>query len=428
MLSINNWNPARPSKAIQAFLDRPRVDARIEDRARRILQGVRKGGDRVVRRYIKQFDGATLTALKVSKAETAAATETVDAAFRKAAALTRRRVTTFCRAGMRKDWSIPTPGAGRVGEQFSPIDRVGVYIPGGTAPLVSTCLMTVTLAKLAGVREIVACTPPAADGGVNPYLNYTLAYAGATEIYKIGGIPAIGAMAYGTETIDPVQKIVGPGGAYVTAAKKCVYGDVALDLVAGPSEVAILADSRANARYAAADLLAQAEHGTGAEKALFITTSKRLAAAVAREVGRQINNLDRRRMIAKVLKRGAMIVVVKNLDEGMALCNRFAPEHLELMVQSPRRWLRRVRNAGAVFTGDWSPEVAGDFVAGPSHVLPTGGAAAMFSGLTIDDFRKRTSVISFTRRDLKNTLSAIESFGRVEGLDAHARSARIRFE
>ncbi|MDA0321782.1 MAG: histidinol dehydrogenase [Verrucomicrobia bacterium] len=424
------WSPDKRSACVERFLDRPPYDRRLEGLARRVLSEIRRRGEDAVLKYVKKFDGADLSAstLRVSRAEIARATRQVDPGFRRAARETRKRVFSFARKGMRGDWQTPTPGGGSVGEQFTPLDRVGMYIPGGTAPLVSTALMTIPLARAAGVQEIVACTPPAPDGTINPYLLYALDLAGADEIYRAGGIPAIGLMAYGAGRIRPVQKIAGPGGAYVTVAKKCVYGDVALDLVAGPSEVAILAGSSANAAHVAADLLAQAEHGTGREKALLVTSSARLARRVEREIERQLEALSRRAMIQRVLEKGLLVVTVKNLTHGMQLCNRFAPEHLELLVPNAKRWARKVRRAGAIFCGAWTPEVAGDFVAGPSHVLPTGGAAAMFSGLTVDDFRKRSSVIAFTRSDLKQTLPVIEAFGRVEGLDAHARSATIRFE
>jgi histidinol dehydrogenase len=315
-----------------------------------------------------------------------------------------------------------------LGEQFGAIDRVGAYIPGGAAPLASTALMTVGLAKIAGVPEIVACTPCDKNGKVNPYVLYALDLAGATEIYRIGGIQAIGAMAFGTKSIGKVQKIVGPGGPYVTAAKRLVYGHVDLDLVAGPSEVAILADETARPEHVAADLLSQAEHGTGLEKLLLVTSSAQLAYAVNDELLRQAARLVRADAVNKVLAEGTLIAIVDTLDIGMELCNRFAPEHLEIMVREPRIWLKKVRRAGAVFVGPWTPECVGDFIAGPSHVLPTGGTAAMFSGLTVDSFRRRTSFMSYTRADLQDVLPVIESFSQVEQLDGHARSARIRFE
>jgi histidinol dehydrogenase len=357
-----------------------------------------------------------------------AALEKTDADFKRAAAEAIARITKFSKAALRKDWQMLSPKGGMMGEQYVPLDRVGAYIPGGTAPLASSALMTVGLAKVAGVPEIVACTPADKSGKVNPYVIYALDAAGATEIYRIGGIQAIGAMAYGTKTVRKVQKIVGPGGPYVTAAKRLVYGHVDLDLVAGPSEVAILADDAAHPAHLAADMLAQAEHGTGHERAMLVTSSAQLAYAVNEELLRQAAALRRSKAVAKVLSEGTLIAIVDNLDIGMELCNQFAPEHLEIIVREPRMWLRKVKRAGAVFIGPWTPECAGDFVAGPSHVLPTGGTAAMFSGLTVDAFRRRTSYISFTRADLQDVLPVIESFARVEQLDGHARSAQVRFE
>ena len=429
-IKVIKWAREKPSNAISAFLKRAAFDPTAETAARAVLEDIRLNGDAAVIKHVKDFDGVTLKPgeLRVTMAEIAKARETVDAPFRAAARETHKRVTNFARNGMKKDWKMFSPKGGELGEQFVPYDRIGIYIPGGQAPLVSTVFMTVTLAKVAGVQEIVACTPSDASGHVNPYILFALELAGATEIYRVGGSQAIGLMAYGTKTVQKVQKIVGPGGAYVTAAKKAVYGEVALDLVAGPSEIAILADETAPAPCVAADLLSQAEHGTGHEKALLVTNSGALAAAVAAELERQAETLSRKQAIQKVLEKGTLLVVVNTLDEGMELCNQFAPEHLEIMVREPRNWLRKVRAAGAVFIGTWTPESVGDFVAGPSHVLPTGGTATMFSGLTVDDFRRRTSFMAFTRADLQETLPVIEAFGRVEGLDAHARAAQMRFE
>jgi histidinol dehydrogenase len=286
--------------------------------------------------------------------------------------------------------------------------------------------MTLTLAQVAGVPERVACTPAGKDGRVNPYILCALDMAGATEIFRIGGIQAIGAMAYGTRTIRKVQKIVGPGGPYVTAAKRLVYGEVALDMVAGPSEIAVLADETAHPAHVAADLLSQAEHGTGSEKALLVTPSEAMARAVRAELETQSARLVRQGPVAEVLARGCLLLVVENLEAGIALCNRFAPEHMEVMVRNPERVAAKIRTAGALFIGPWTPEAVGDFAAGPSHVLPTGGTAAYFSGLTVEDFRRRISLIHFTKKDLEETVSVVEAFGRVETLDAHARSATIR--
>ncbi len=426
---IVRWAPRAAQPKVTAFMARPAIEAQAEVVARQVLDAIRRRGDAAVLDYVRRFDKADLTVarLRVTPREIQAARRVVDAGFRAAARAAHESVAAFARAGLRPDWEVRLPGGGRLGETYAPLRRVGAYIPGGAAPLASTALMTVTLARVAGVAEIVACTPARADGSVNPYLLFALDLAGATEIYKVGGIQAIGAMAYGTRRIARVQKIVGPGGPYVTAAKKLVYGQVALDMVAGPSEIAILADASANPAHVAADLLSQAEHGTGSEKALLVTTSMRLARQVAVELGRQSALLARQAAVRRVLDRGALIVVAPSLAAGADLCAQFAPEHLELLVRDPRRWARKITTAGAIFIGPWTPESAGDFAAGPSHVLPTGGAAAMFSGLTVEDFRRRSSLIEFTRKDLARALPVIEAFGRVEGLDAHARSATIRF-
>jgi histidinol dehydrogenase len=426
---IVRWSPSAPNPAVEALLRRPAFDVAAEQTAREVLDAIRAEGDTALVRYVKQYDGADINPaqLRVTSAEVKAAYETVDLDFKRSASEAYKRIITFSKAGLRKDWTIASPKGGVLGEQFTPLARVGCYIPGGAAPLASTALMTATLARVADVREVVACTPAGKDGKVNPYLLYALDLAGATEIYKLGGVQAIGAMAFGTASIRKVQKIVGPGGPYVTAAKRLVYGHVDLDLVAGPSEIAILADDTAHPVAVAADLLSQAEHGTGHEKALLVTSSEALARAVQAELTKQAESLSRRAAIEKVMEQGMLLVVVDHLDIGMDLCNQFAPEHLEIMVREPRTWTRKATSAGAVFLGPWTPEAAGDFVAGPSHVLPTGGMAAVFSGLTVDMFRRRTSIISLTRADLQEMLPVIEAFGRVEQLDAHARSAKIRF-
>ena len=429
-IRLVKWRPGATSAVVSSFLKRERFYPKAEELAREVLERIRREGNAAVAYYAGEFDGVSLRArqFRVSDADRARAAADVDKGFRSAVREAHKRIVAFARAGLRKDWNLATPGGGRVGEQFGPFERIGAYIPGGSAPLVSTALMTVAPAQVAGVPEIVACTPCGPDGHVNPFVLHALDVAGATEVYRLGGIQAIGLMAYGTSTIGAVQKIVGPGGTYVTAAKRQVYGHVALDLVAGPSEIAVLADDSADPRYVAADLLSQAEHGTGWEKTLLVTPSMVLAEAVCKALVVRADQLSRRSAVTEVLRNGTLLAVVPSLDAGLELCNRFAPEHLEIMTRNPRRWAKRVRCAGAVFVGPWSPESAGDFVAGPSHVLPTGGSAALFSGLTVDDFRRRTSVIEFTRRDLRDTLGVIETFGRVEGLDAHARSARVRFE
>lgn len=427
---IVKWGTDRKYKKVEDFLLRPSVETKAMDVAASVLSDIREFGDKSLIEYVRRFDGSkvSLRRIRVTKEEISAANHLVDSAFKKAAKEAHRRIVDFSKRGLRDDWSMATPQGGMLGERFIPFDRVGAYIPSGAAPLASTALMTLTLAKVAGVKELVACSPADSDGTLNPYIIYSLHLAGATEIYKIGGIQAIGAMAYGTKTVAKVQKIVGPGGPYVTAAKRLVYGDVALDMVAGPSEIAVLCDSSANPAHVAADLLSQAEHGTGSEKAMLVTTSQKLAEAIRVEILKQAELLSRTEPIHQVLENGMLLVVVKTMSDGMKLCNLFAPEHMELIVKTPEAWIDKVLHAGALFIGEWTPESVGDFVAGPSHVLPTGGTASYFSGLTVEDFRRRMSLIQFTKEDLEETLPVVEAFGRVETLDGHVRSATIRFD
>ncbi|MDD3545317.1 MAG: histidinol dehydrogenase [Kiritimatiellae bacterium] len=428
---IKRWSTRSKTPEVEAFLRRTAFPPEAEKAAREILADIRARGDRAVLDAALRFDGAALRAaeLRVADAELAAAARKVPARVKRAVRDARSRVERFAKAGLRRPWKMRTPRGGWTGEFYSPLERVGVYVPGGTAPLVSTVVMTVTLAKVAGVREIVVCTPCGADKAVNPVLLYALRSAGATEVYRVGGIQSVGMMAFGTETVRPVLKIVGPGNAYVTAAKRQVYGFVGIDQVAGPSEIAVLADDSADPAWVAADMLSQAEHGSGHEKALLVTDSMALAKAVRAEIARQTPSLSRAAMIGRVAANGGILLaVVPDIAQGMELVNRFAPEHFEIMARGARSLMKRVRAAGAVFLGSWTPEAAGDFVAGPSHVLPTGGAARMFSGLTADDFRLRHSFVEFTRKDLSETLGSIETFAAVEGLDAHGRSAAVRFE
>jgi histidinol dehydrogenase len=314
-----------------------------------------------------------------------------------------------------------------VGEKFDPFTRVGVYIPGGKAPLMSTALMTVTLAKAAGCKEIVVCTPCGKDGFVNPALLYAAKAAGATEIYKVGGAQAIAAMAYGTATIGRTQKIFGPGNAYVVTAKRLVVGHVAIDLLPGPSELLVLADETANAKYAAADMLAQAEHGSGDERVWLVTTSAKILKGVEKELKAQLEKRDRREFISASLE-NSWLVLVKTLQEGIALTNDLAPEHCEVLMRNPRKVSAGILTAGAIFLGPWSPTVLGDYVAGPSHTLPTGGAGASFGGLTVDQFQRRTSVVEYGKGPLKKALPAIWKFAELEGLTAHGESAQVRLK
>ncbi len=415
-------------RRIAAFNARPAFPEEAERAAATVLADIRRRGDAAVRKFVAQFEGFKGRELRID-ADLRTLGKAIDPKIVRAVKDAHARVMKFSKASLRAPWSMKTPKGGSAGEFFSPMDRVGVYIPGGTAPLASTSVMTVTLAKAAGVKEIVACTPAGKTGEVNPVLLYALKLAGATEIYRVGGIQAIGMMAFGTKTCCKVQKIAGPGNAYVTAAKRQVYGHVAIDQVAGPSEIAVLTDGSVDARWIAADILSQAEHGSGWEKSLCVCTSQKFAEKVKAEVLRQTKLLSRREIVERVIaKDGILIVVAKSVKDGMAVVNAFAPEHFEIMTKDALNVMKGVRSAGAVFAGPWTPESAGDFVAGPSHVLPTGGAANMFNGLTPDDFRRRHSFVAFTEADLRETKPTIEAFASVEGLDAHGRAATIRFE
>lgn len=432
MIRIVEWTAAKPqSRIVTKFLARSAFPEEAEKAAAEVLASIRAEGDDAVARYVAKFEGAHLTPkrFRVTDKELAAAEAAVAPDLKRAVKDAYARVMRFSKASLRKPWTMKTPKGGTAGEFFSPMDRVGVYVPGGTAPLASTSVMTVTLAAAAGVKEIVACTPAGPTGTPNPVLLYALKLAGATEVYRVGGIQAIGLMAFGTKTVRKVQKIVGPGNAYVTAAKRQVYGYVGIDQVAGPSEIAVLADGTVSAQWVAADLLSQAEHGSGWEKSLLVTQSKAFAEEVKRALLAQTATLSRKALIQRVIDRdGILFAVTPTVEEGLELVNRFAPEHFEIMCKDATKLMKGVRSAGAVFAGAWTPESAGDFVAGPSHVLPTGGAANMFNGLTPDDFRRRHSFVAFTKGDLAQTKSTIEAFARVEGLDAHGRAATIRFE
>ena len=403
-------------------------DPGIEQRTRAILDDVRVRGDAALLELTERFDGAKLTAdqLPVTQAELVTSALKADDLLRAAVAEAGGNIAAFARKSRRKDWRMRNSHGAAVGEKFDPFQRVGIYIPGGTAPLVSTALMTVTLAKVAGCPEIVVCTPCGKDGSINPAILFAARAAGATEVYRVGGAQAIAAMAYGTATIKRVQKIFGPGNAYVVTAKRLVVGHVAIDLLPGPSELLVLADDAANPKFVAADMLAQAEHGTGHERVWLVTTSAKLLKAVEKEIARQQAKLPRRELIKQVLDRNGWLIQVKTLEAGVAIANQLAPEHCEVMTRKAGDLSRRIVTAGAVFLGPYSPTVLGDYVAGPSHTLPTGGAGASFAGLTIDQFQRRTSVVEYDRASLRKALSAVQKFADIEGLSAHGKSAEIR--
>lgn len=403
-------------------------DPTINGRTQAILDDVRQRGDDAVLELTQRFDGAALRAdqLMVSTAEYLNAALQCDDAFRDAVALAGKNIQLFARRSLRRNWSVKNAQGATVGEKFDPFQRVGLYIPGGTAPLASTCLMTILLARVAGCPEIVVCTPCNGEGRINPQLLHAARTAGATEVYRVGGAQAIAAMAFGTATIRPVQKVFGPGNAYVVAAKRLLFGQVSVDLLPGPSEVLVLADDSANPAFAAADLLAQAEHGSGHERVWLVTPSAKVLAGVQKEIQRQLPKLSRRQFIERALAANGWLIQVPSLAAGVELANQLAPEHCEIMTRQPAQVAREIRTAGALFLGSWSPTVLGDYVAGPSHTLPTGGAGASFGGLTVDQFQRRTSVVEYNRPALKRSLSAVETFARLEGLDAHGRSATIR--
>jgi histidinol dehydrogenase len=403
-------------------------DPAIEQRTRAILDDVRTRGDAALLELTERFDGARLSAeqLPVTQAELVTASLKADESLRAAVAEAEGNIAAFARKSRRKAWQTRNSHGAAVGEKFDPFQRVGIYIPGGTAPLVSTAVMTVTLARVAGCPEIVVCTPCGKDGSINPAILFAARAAGATEIHRVGGAQAIAAMAYGTGTIRRVQKLFGPGNAYVVAAKRLVFGHVAIDLLPGPSELLVLADDTANPKFVAADMLAQAEHGTGNERVWLVTASGKLLTSVEKEIARQQAKLARRELIKQVLHRNGWLIQVKTLEDAMALANQLAPEHCEVMTRKAGELSRGLLTAGAIFLGSYSPTVLGDYVAGPNHTLPTGGAGASFAGLTIDQFQRRTSVVEYSRSSLRQALSAVRKFAELEGLSAHGKSAEIR--
>ncbi len=394
-----------------------------------IIAEVAAKGDDALVAFTKQFDGAKLTTktLFVSPEEFAAAKKAVSKETKEAVARSLKNIHAFAKKSLRKDWSAKNGEGATVGERFTPFERVGIYVPGGKAPLVSTALMTAGFAQAAGVPEILAATPCGADGTVNPALLYALQAAGATEVIKVGGAQAVAALALGTRSIKPVDRLIGPGNSFVVEAKRQLVGAVSIDLLPGPSEILILADKTGNPAYIAADILAQAEHG-GDSVVGFATDSKQLLGRVVKAIEQQLPALSRAKIIREVLKRGTFLLHVKNFAEGIAIANAFAPEHLTLITAAEKRWLPEVRTSGAIYLGNDSPVAVGDFLAGPSHTLPTGGSGRSFSGLRADQFQRRTSIVRLDKKSVRKSLSVVQEFARIEGLDAHGRSTAIRLE
>ncbi|MGH7949393.1 MAG: histidinol dehydrogenase [Candidatus Binataceae bacterium] len=415
-------------KFIARLVDRRGANGESVDGAvSRIIADVRRRGDRALVDYTRRFDRVKLTAgkIRVGRAELEAARRALDPEDRRALELAARRIEAFHRHTLQWPFDYRDSSGVRLGQMVRPLERVGVYVPGGLGAYPSSVLMNVIPARVAGVREVVMVSPPSADGDRSSALA-AAAIVGVDEFYRVGGAHAIAALAYGTAAIRPVDKIVGPGNAYVQAAKRMVYGVVDIDKIAGPSEVLIIADSSARADFVAADLIAQAEHGSGDESAVLVTTSNSLAREVAAEIDRALDTLPRAAAVRRVLTRRGAALVTRSLREAFDIANQIAPEHLELEIAAPARWLSQVKSAGAVFLGAMSPAPFGDYLAGPNHVLPTGGSARFASPLGAYDFLKRTSIIEASAGALGALGGAVERLARLEGFEAHARAITVR--
>lgn len=407
----------------------PNHYGQYESAVAEIIETVKKGGDEALFSYTEKFDHCKMDAahIRVTREEIDEAYQKVDADFVEVMKKSAANIRAFHEKQLRNSWFDPKPDGTILGMKILPIAIAGVYVPGGKAAYPSSVLMNVLPAKVAGVERIIMTTPPGADGRVNPGTLVAAHIAGVDEIYKVGGAQAIAAMAFGTQSIPKVDKITGPGNIFVALAKKACFGYVSIDSIAGPSEILVIADETANPRYVAADLLSQAEHDELAS-AILITTSKTLADQVSVEVDRFVANLSRREIIEKSLNNYGYILLVDSLDEAADTANEIASEHLEILTKDPFAMMTKIRNAGAIFLGEYSSEPLGDYFAGPNHVLPTNGTARFFSPLNVDDFLKKTSIISYSRPALEKIHQDIEYFAENEGLTAHANSIRVRFE
>ncbi|MDC2843955.1 histidinol dehydrogenase [Limosilactobacillus mucosae] len=413
-------------KKIVARYTEQTIDFEIEKTVSEIIQNVAQNGDQAVRDYERKFDNVNLADFSIPAFQLDQALDSIDEDLRAALELAKQNITSFHKQEIENSFvDVSTPGIMR-GEKITPLASVGLYVPGGTAAYPSTILMCGIPAKLAGVKRVVMVTPPQ-PAGINPAVLAAAKLAGVDEVYQVGGAQAIAALAYGTETIPAVDKIMGPGNIFVATAKKQVFGKVAIDMVAGPSEIGILADESANAKEIAADLLSQAEHDKRA-RAMLITNSKSLAEAVSKEIERQLSTLPRQEIARTSIEDRGFIAVMENTAEMFELMNDVAPEHLEVQLENPTQYLGLIKNAGSVFLGRYASEPLGDYVAGPNHVLPTGGTARFASPLGVYDFVKRTQFIQFDRQNLKDDLKAITKLARTEGLEAHARAIEARFD
>jgi histidinol dehydrogenase len=395
----------------------------IEHRVKAILEDVRTKGDKAVLKYTRTFDSLKIKTLRINPDEISEYAGKADKKVVKALKRSATRIRSFHKMQREKSWSF-TKDNTILGQVIRPIERVGVYVPGGKASYPSTVLMNIIPAQIAGVREIALCVPTP-KGEINPHVMAAIKLLGVTEVYCIGGVQAIGAMAFGTKTIKKVDKIVGPGNIYVATAKKMVFGEVDIDMIAGPSEILIIADDTAKPAVVAADLLSQAEHDEFASSIL-LTNSKELAEVVDKEVKIQLNNLRRKEIARKSIDNYGAIILTKDIKDAVELSNLIAPEHLEVMTKKPWALLPMIKNAGAIFIGEWTPEALGDYSAGPNHILPTGSTARFSSPLGVYDFMKRSSLLKFTRDSFKKLAETVKTIAEAEGLDAHKNSIIIR--
>lgn len=398
----------------------------VEESVKKVLNDVSERGDAALREYELRFDGVQIDDFAVTAEEIDAAVAAVGAEYIRILKRAAANIERFHRAQIRSDFSMNYDGI-TVGERFIPVQSAGLYVPGGTARYPSSVLMNCVPAKLAGVQNIIICTPPSKDGRIPDGILAAAKVAGADKVYKVGGAQAIAAMAYGTESIPKVDKIVGPGNVYVATAKKLVQGICGIDMIAGPSEILVIADETANADWLAADLLSQAEHDKLAS-AIMITDSEALATAVSAAVEKRLEKLPRREIAAESIKNNGKIIITESIMQAAELSDRIAPEHLELAVARPEKLLEQIKNAGSVFLGHYTPEATGDYMAGTNHTLPTGGTARFSSPLGVDDFIKKTQFIKMSREALENYYRDIAAFAESEGLNAHAASVKARFE
>lgn len=391
-----------------------------------ILEDVRKSGDKALREYSKKFDKADIEEIRVSENEIAAAYDKVDSELLETIRKSKQNIWSFHEKQLQNSWISPKEDGSMLGQLVRPIEKAGLYVPGGTAPLISSVLMTAVPAKVAGVSKIIMCTPPTKDGSVNPAILVAAREAGVDEVYRVGGAQAIAAMAYGTESIPKVDKICGPGNVYVATAKRLIFGECDIDMFAGPSEILVIADSTANPKYVAADLLSQAEHDKLASSVL-ITNDESLINKVAVELEKQLSTLSRKTIIEMSLQNYGFAVLVENVEKAIEVSNKIAPEHLEICINEPMSMLGLIKNAGAIFVGNYSPEPLGDYMAGPSHVLPTSGTARFSSPVNVDQFLKKSSLIYYNKQSLEETSKDIVRFAQAELLDAHANAIKVRF-